>query len=361
MRSNQNRFTFQTFIFFALLLGTTPESFAQQTVFTIGVDEKLQKPERVSIQVSNIQLHPSIRDTIGYLYGGKKGKSLIPVVQGLSFQEKLQVFLNKRFIAPANAPSVMMRISKLDVLNEAASDNQQMQTLIVNFEFLQVQNKDTTSLYTCYTKSPVSPAKDPDGMLRAYMTRSVTKAMHQFQEAVLRNPEWFVQIEEAKSVHVKVLHNRKTSGDTLLCQRETKLTAADFRGKIPVDSIAPEVISRTGITYKVSFTDPEIIVHTYAYFDRNRSWKKEQPSNPNWLAYQQVLLDICAKYGEQFARNVEKYSFSAGEYKGQLNQIYNEVLAEFYAEREQYIGETEKGINSKALIKWQQKAASWFD
>ena len=156
-----------------------------------------------------------------------------------------------------------------------------------------------------------------------------------------------------------MINNEIIEIDTIACEKKSKISLTDYNGNLSKDTLASDVISRLVLTYKAESIETskgiELTIYTKAFFDKNRSWKKQEIENPNWLDYQQAHFDLCTIYGYKLKDSMSIHQYSIGEFKSELNEIFNKIYADYISMRKLLAEETNEGKDSIKLLEWKRK------
>ncbi|CAN5479235.1 hypothetical protein BH10BAC3_BH10BAC3_32280 [soil metagenome] len=145
--------------------------------------------------------------------------------------------------------------------------------------------------------------------------------------------------------------NEVQAQDTLQWGNDNKLTWGDFKGR--ADSTSRNLaISSTGIAYSFRYSDTGFTYNTIAFFDRNKSWKK-QLAGTGILKHEQGHFDIT----EIFARKLHAYfgnlKPSKKTIEKNVSQLAEKIIQQKNDFQKKYDAETNFGMNKEAQARWE--------
>jgi hypothetical protein len=164
-------------------------------------------------------------------------------------------------------------------------------------------------------------------------------------------------------VKVNLHTNVFADDDSIACAAGRTLSWVDFPERKVNDKKQQKIIdSGSGkyvIIYRLSAEEANdsllLNIQVKYFLHKANSWKPSGIPDKNWLSYQQGLFDICTAYGRQFTNRIKMHTFSAGEYRTELNSIYNKVYDEYAACCDLYEKETDHGTHESEFLRWKKK------
>ncbi len=185
---------------------------------------------------------------------------------------------------------------------------------------------------------------------------NVTDNMHQFDAWVGKNKNTIVT---EPTVNVQVNFARTIDKeDQIIYSKNRKLFISDFEGK-PDENIIGAAATLSGIymNYQSSTlrnkTDVKVTVSIY--FDKSRSWMKDNGKNATTLMHEQRHFDITAIKACELKEKIENTAFSPADYKEQLSRMLDNAQEEGAAMQNAYDEETEHGTIIDKQEAWNKK------
>jgi hypothetical protein len=166
------------------------------------------------------------------------------------------------------------------------------------------------------------------------------------------------QTKKDTSVTVEA-HITYQTGDTNLISYSSRkpLALLDFSG-------TPDKISRgdaetySGIFVKYYFSHNHkqliIAVDVLPYFDKTKSWCREESRNDKTLSHEQIHFDITAIKGCEMVMEIEAFHFSLTNYSKEIQEISNNKNQEAQDLQDQYDLETNHGRIADMQEKWKE-------
>lgn len=347
-------------ILYIILLLAYSESKSQSHFKPINVDTASTESEKIPFALRSVTLKTDNKFDLGKV-AALKDETIYPLEMDSKIETSLIKFLNQRFSSVQAQPIVDIEIKTMRIAGAKPNSFSPTDTFLFECNFI----SDEDVLYQFKARNSFGIFNEPDKIMSKYIVRALVAAVKQFTKSYNKNPDWNKgNSNPLFNVKSKVIHNKIKDDDTIACEFNQLLKPEYFKGKLPNDSLTNEVISKLILTYKAESEETskgiELTIHTKAIFDKNRSWKKNQLSNPNWLVYQQGHYDICAIYGLKLKEKMSTYSYSVGEFKSELNKLYNLVYAEYVSVRKQFSDETEQGRNSLKMEEWKIKIENMY-
>ncbi len=137
-----------------------------------------------------------------------------------------------------------------------------------------------------------------------------------------------------------------------------KLVIADFKGS-PDEASNAVAITSSGFLFNAGFRSKDgkatMLLTVECSFNRQKSWMKERGKNAYILEHEQHHFDITYIGAMQFMEKLKKTKFTTGNYKEQLQTIYQKAVEEMQQQQIQYDTETGNGTNKEKQAWWNDK------
>lgn len=345
---------------FLLLLLFTPMSqqLVAQHFLQIDINSDIKENEQIPFNLSAVELKTNNADELG-LVASLKDNTPYPLVLVDHIEKSIKKFLDKRFSPVQQNPNIILQITTMRLAPALQGKFSPTDTFLFECRFI-ADNKEKETLYQFKARNSFGLFNEPDKIMSNYISRALVAAVHQFTKSYNKNPDWSGgNSNPLFKVKVNLKHNNMKDPDIIICKSGNVIQPEDFKGKLPSDSMNTDVISKLILTYKAESEESskgiELKIETKAYFDKNRSWKKSSMSNAAWLQYQQGHFDLCTIYGSKLKDSMENFVYSIGEFRSELNKIYNDLYTQYVAERKQYADETRLGTDPEKMLLWKTK------
>lgn len=345
---------FSLFLLFAFCNEQTLAQHFQQ----IDLKQEPKENESIPFKLSNVELKTNNADELG-MVASLKDDTPYPLVMVEHMEKSMKDFLDKRFSPVQQNPKIIIQITTMRLAPSKQGKFAPTDTFLFECRFIS-DGKEKETLYHFKARNSFGLFNEPDKIMSNYISRALVAAVHQFTKSYNKNPDWSGgNSNPLFKVKVNLKHNVMKDPDVIFCKSGNTIQEADFNGKLPTDSVTHDVISKLILTYKAESEETskgiELNIETKAYFDKNRSWKKPVVSNTAWLSYQQGHFDLCTIYGMKLKDSMENFAYSIGEFRSELNKIYNDLYAQYVAERKLYADETSLGTNTEKMMMWRSK------
>lgn len=159
------------------------------------------------------------------------------------------------------------------------------------------------------------------------------------------------------TVKWKAVKNRP-NGDTIYYDVSRKLKWSDFQGK-PVAEHTAGAITAGGFGYQslATIRDDKIsvTVEIFVYFDKNRSWKKENIHSDYHLAHEQRHFDITRLGAQHFFELLKRAAMTVKNYQQKIPELFDQAYGQSRALQNQYDRETNHSIDIEQQMLWNQR------
>lgn len=303
----------------------------------------------------------SVSDTLGIIATKKNKDNTYAVVKN-NQSGGIYGFLSTQFEQNKKGTPVILEIKKLKLAPVESGIFNFKDTFQFQCEFSGILQNERVPLYTFNAKNPFGTFEDAENVMAGYITRALVSAVEKFKESYDRKAEWHHEYAnesdaQQKPVKVNLIKNKFTGNDTLSCESGNKLTWDDFQENKKDNSglgSAKFILTYQAVSEENS-KHLKLDIYIKAFFNKRNSWKPQNLSTDEWLSYQQGHFDICTAYGNKLYREMKVCKYSLGEYRAELNKVYNNVYSEYVKLRKQYDTETENGSNKSQVVIWRNR------
>lgn len=325
-------------IFLLILLFAGQPCWSQSAFADIKLEANT-KPKSLPFQISSVQFTNQVSDTVGrYAYR----KQETTAVWAKEKQKLAEQFLRASFIQSDTVRRFILEISCLRIAPVKVAETSSNDTFQFACSFRSADFKQELALYTFTASTRFGHPSNAKAALGDYISQSLTTAVEKFRESFIENAAWSQLMHEEKTsasmpVRVNLIRNQLADNDSVACESDRQLSWDDFSLKQKMGKTVSK-LSDTGsgkylLIYKVSAQETNdsilLTIHVKAFLHKANSWRPAGLPDSRWLVYQQGLYELCARYGYQLWNEIKNYPFSAGEYRSELNSIYNKINDEF--------------------------------
>ncbi len=190
------------------------------------------------------------------------------------------------------------------------------------------------------------------------ITDNIISNMKGFDSWVYKNKD---KVTAKPTIDVEViLATRPDNANYIMYSTKRKLYITDFQAEPDDLSIgAAATSSGIGMNYTSStlYNHTKLTVTVTVYFDRSRSWMKENGKNATTLMHEQVHFDITAIKGCELKQRIEQAELRQENYTEQLKELLYTVQEEGDKMQKQYDKETQHGTIIDKQQEWKKKVA----
>lgn len=265
----------------------------------------------------------------------------------------LQEYINAMQGAQGDKTPVTMHINKLDLTEKNLGSKRQFDLNIAIAYYI------GSSKLLEYKGGSFAQARDnPQPYIEKLVRQNIIGNLKQFDAWMAKNKH---TISAEPTVDVNVyFSNLSDKKEQIAYSKKRKLFITDFEAEPDMESVgAAATLSGVGMTYQVSTlrnkTDVDVTVSVY--FDKSRSWMKDNGKNVTTLQHEQLHFDITAIKACELKHKIEEAKFSPDNYKAQLKQLLDNAQKEGAEMQNTYDSETEHGTIIDEQEKWNTKVA----
>lgn len=248
---------------------------------------------------------------------------------------------------------VSMHIKQLEI-NETSSGFKRQFNIQLNIAYYVGNNKLIEYSGSAYNQSRGGYKE----AIYRLITDNIISNMEGFDSWVYKNKDK-VTAEPSIDVNV-VLATRPDNPNYIMYNTKRKLFITDFMAEPDEMSIgAAATSSGIGMNYTSStlYNHTKLTITVTVYFDKSRSWMKENGKNATTLMHEQVHFDITAIKGCELKERIEQAELSQENYPEQLKKLLYTVQEEGDKMQKQYDKETQHGTIIDKQQEWEKKVA----
>mgnify|MGYP003582395972 FL=1 len=347
-----------TFFLFVSML--TNIVFAQHKIITLDLKTQDIKKKSLPFYIKDVKFENTVSDTVGLIETRKNNETILATF-GNNKTKIVQNFLDNQYEQNKKGTPITLYIKKLTLSATKKGEFNYTDTFILSCTFNGMFENEMQTLYSFNAKNMFGTFEHADEVLANYITRALTSGIEKFKTSYELRKDWHQDYTGAKSENEKpiktnISYNKINNTDSLACNSNYKLTWNDFQ--ISKKESTDMGSARFILTYKVASEENnkqlKLDIYVNAFMNKNNSYKPKT-IDEKWLMYQQGHFDICTAYGIKIYNEMKTFKYSLGEYKTELNKIYNDLYKEYVVLRKQYETETNIGSNEKENAKWRNK------
>lgn len=293
-------------------------------------------------------------------------KTIVDIKLPLDKSKHIYDYLQRNYNGSKTSTPIVLHISQLAILPSQVGKISATDTFKFQCEFRALYDNELFPLYTFNAKNVMGNFEEPNVVVENFLARAIQTAIKKFSNEFKQHKDWHAQQKSsAGSVDVKVNHNKIVNlKDSIRCAKGEKISADYYSVNTKPD--AKEIKSSFILSYKAIAIDDndkiKLSINTYSCLAKNRSYLSDKISSEKQsflLEQQQVLFDMCTFYGLKLEKLLRNYPYSIGEYKSEMNKVYNEVNSEYIQMRKEYESESESNVTK--ISKWQQKIQAMYN
>jgi hypothetical protein len=306
-------------------------------------------------EIQEIKIHSSVNDQMGLIQSRGDSKPLDVVLP--SQIEKISIqFLQKQYSFSRDL-KIIMEITECRIGAFSPGKTHVSDTFLFQCSFYREKLDPEFYLFAFKARNLMGSFDNAPEVMNNFYSRVLLSATEKFSTSLKDHPEWFgSEIADQKPVKLSVAHNPIQSKDSIPCKTGYQLKPEDYQLNSK-DTSNKSVFTKMTLTYLIDATENSkelnLKIYTKAFFHKSRSWYKGSPDWNALLPYHQGIYDLCMAYGIKLNKALKDRKFSLGEYRTEINTIYNEVLNEYAELRKKYQSETKEGMDSEQVSRWQ--------
>jgi len=330
-------------VFIAFLLTAALPSMAQNTTIITLSDTKAEhRPQ--NFHVTAIEDYRDVKTTIGRINEGS-----IDLHGGLA--NGLTEYINKNVEQNSNTLPVTMRINRFAITEKTAGAKRQFE-LQVSIAYY----TGTSKLVEYNGNSFAQSNGEADSYVEKLIRKNIVDNLRDFDTWMDKNKN---SISTEPTVEVNVIFSRATENKNHIAYSKTnKLYITDFKGR-PDEASPGAAATLSGIGMNMQSSTlrnkTTVDVTVSIYFDKTRSWMKDNGKNITILMHEQRHFDITAIKACELKRLIEQTTFSPANYKTELKELLDKVQNEGADMQNTYDRETEHGTIIDEQGKWNKK------
>ncbi len=322
-----------------------------------------EKKETLPFRFSNILVQESINDTLAVFAGRKINKPLVLMLPS----RHTQIFadaLNEHFTFAEQGPQFLLCLHTIQLTRSAGNIANTKDSFLFRCEIRGINEFAGSVFCQFYAHAVWGNPQRPEIAFSENVLHSLLAAVEKFHLSYRENNGWSQILQPAGNgpninIQLRVSRNEPKDADSIACESGYRVRWCDFReqpaekGKQLKKEEAKYIIN-----YKLRSEEKKdtlwLFIRVNSFLHKANSWRPTDTTDAKWLQHQQAHFDLCAAYGLKLFEEIKQYSFSAGEYRTELNRLYNKLLTEYEEVRRTFDLETNNGKDERQNLRWQK-------
>lgn len=142
--------------------------------------------------------------------------------------------------------------------------------------------------------------------------------------------------------------------DKITWNKERRLKWEDIKG-IPDPGSSSGSITYSSIGYSASVKKDSLYVTVTCFFNKEKSWVKEDHKTADLLNHEQGHFDLNEIYARKLRKQLATYPFERATLKKSIQELYEGIWKECMSIQQQYDAETESSSNTTVQKRWDLK------
>ncbi len=329
----------------AILLFAIPFTSLAQDVKTIRLkpNKNLYKPH--NYYVSKVIDARDDTTNIGIMRAGIMNKPVQVTLDG-GVAYAINQFINNSIKQDEENDAMEMHIIQLKIEEKNVDMRQQAE---VAFVVAFYQNGNKLVEYT--GSSYIQTGFDAGAYLEKLIKSSIERSLKDFDN-------WYTRTETTAGVQTNVRFLATTDDKDLILYNNTrKLKLNDFQGE-PDEMSKGSAATYSGIgmkyTHERKGRTVKLDVSLYVYFDKSKSWCKENGKSAKTLNHEQLHFDITALNACALMQKIKAFNFSIDNYAAELENLLKEADKDGSKLQNDYDRETTHGIKQDLQNNWDE-------
>ncbi len=348
-------------VFSLLLILISIESFAQIKKAEIHLTPIEIKKKDIPFYIDKVQFDLK-SDSVATIYSKEKKGNILFYLPTKNKEEVFISFIENQFNQNKDGAPILLVIKKLELTPIKKGEFNPKDIFQFECNFYKGKNDEQDLLYTFKAKNEFGTFEDVETVLNNYIVRAINSGIEQFKTSFNNRIDWQEDAQNgnaknAKPIKVNCIYNKINSNDSVACATHKKIDWSMFQENKKAKNENGN--AKFTLTYKAFSEETskqlKLDIFVYAFLDKKLSWKPQNIQNSNWLEYQQGMYDLCSFYGLKLQKEMRNYQYSLGEFRTELNKIYNDIIHDYAAIRKEYIEETDNGTNVEKTKEWRVK------
>jgi hypothetical protein len=135
---------------------------------------------------------------------------------------------------------------------------------------------------------------------------------------------------------------------------DQKLVWEDFQGK-PVSSDPNKAYTFYQTTMGSNFVGNDVQMIIKVYFEKNKSWVKQDSKTDKLLKHEQLHFDIGELYTRKLRKKIKDSKFTLKNLSSECSKLFKEVEQKGHDAQKQYDAETKHSTIESAQTEWEKK------
>jgi len=146
----------------------------------------------------------------------------------------------------------------------------------------------------------------------------------------------------------------KNEEDKIYWSPSRKISWEDIKGS-PDPNSSLGAVTYCSIGYSAKLKNDSLMVTVICFFNRQKSWVKENQKTEALLKHEQGHFDLNEVFTRKFRKQLAEYKFDKSSVKKDIQILYERCWRECYSQQELYDKESENSRNPVKQQEWDKK------
>jgi hypothetical protein len=327
-----------------------------QAVKTISLRQEKLKTRLQNYYIAGVIDDRHDTTTIGSVRAGVFSKKYVSLNLPGGAGRAISDFLKSNLTQDTRTNPIILHIAQLEVAEKTGGLKAESEVRM-NIAFFNAGGK----ILEYKGNNTVQSTMDATRYIEELIRRGLDDMLQQFDTWAGQNQQQLKASNSGPSIVVQAeLAASSDDSDKIAWSTGRPLTLDDFEGK-PDDLSRAAAATNSGLDVRTSqqtqFGQTRVVVTILPFFDKSRSWCREDNRNALTLKHEQLHFNITAIKACELADTIRNFRFTPGNYTKELEQLYRQKEKEIQQQQELYDGQTSHGQVVSAQAIWEKLIA----
>jgi hypothetical protein len=330
---------------FVLLLVVT--SAVAQPVKNIRIKNEALRYRPKHFLIASVADERSDSGDIGTIRTGKTKSTKINLEGGAA--QSLSSYLNKNLLSNSQSASIRVGITQLEI-SETFGGGKEQTNLKYGFAFYHNNVRLIDYEGTAYAQS----IGDASSYIEMLIRQGIERSLKEFDIWLAANP---IDKNSTPVIVEAEISASPNNPDLVAYELNRPVHYDDFAGEVDDMSMAAAVTySGFNMRYSMETSGGKVKVKVYVlpFFDKTKSWFRDEAKTPEVLAHEQIHFDITASVAQRLIQAIRNYKFTADNYEQELLELQRTYEKEMTRRQRDYDKETKHGTIVDVQVRWEQ-------
>lgn len=265
----------------------------------------------------------------------------------------LMEYINKNVTQDKSTIPVILQLDRFDITEKAVGRKRQFD-LNVTLSYYTGASKLVEYSGSAFAQS----MGEAQGYIDKLIRDNIINNFREFDKWMAVNK---ATISAKPAIEIElVMTNTSTNTDRIPYTASRKLTIKDFKAT-PDEASPGAAATMSGVGMEIAASSfrntTKVKVTLSVYFDKSRSWMKDNGKNPQVLAHEQLHFDITAIKACELKKQIEEASFTPQHYREELRAMLKKNEDEGTEMQNVYDRETNHGTIATEQQRWSELIA----